>query len=136
MKLNVTNRHVNSSITGNYLKPLLKYTLFSNQFLAKKKKKGGEKRKQSYSILLNRIINEKKQKKNMESFGMYKKQKAMLKEKLQSMVSCWYVATFNTGFLKLVDWNEFRSSLRLHCSERTGYVKYYRESGFGAAVIR
>lgn len=67
---------------------------------------------------------------------MYKKQKAMLKEKLQSMVSCWYVATFKALFLKLVDWNEFRSSLRLHWSERTGYVKYYRESGFGAAVIR
>lgn len=38
-------------------------------------------------MLLNGIIIEKKQKKkNMESFGMYKKQKVMLKEKLQSMI--------------------------------------------------
>lgn len=72
----------------------------------------------------------------MESFGMYNKEKAMLKEKLQSDINCWYAATFKTVFLKLVDWNEFCSSLRLHRSERTGCVKQYRESGFGASVIR
>lgn len=74
------------------------------------------------------------EKKSLESFGMYKKQKAMLKGKNRVHDKVLVCCSLQYCISEISGWKKFRSSLRLHWSGRTCYVRCYRESGFGASL--